>query len=92
METKASKDRGSARIKFKDASFQAQNRQPLNVPVSLQQLIVAIKKMKKREREAFLEDLLAATSPSYLASIREAREDYRRGRVSSHEEIFGHHS
>jgi len=44
--------------------------------------------MKKSDRLAFLEDLLAATSPEYLASIREAREDYRRGRVFSHEEVF----
>jgi len=34
------------------------------------------------------EDLLAAMSPEYLASIREAREDYRRGRVLSHENVF----
>ena len=45
--------------------------------------------MKKREREAFLEDLLAATSPDYLKSIREARADYKAGRVKSHEEVFG---
>jgi hypothetical protein len=44
--------------------------------------------MKKSDRLAFPEDLLAATSPEYLASIREAREDYRRGRVLSHEEVF----
>jgi PHD/YefM family antitoxin component YafN of YafNO toxin-antitoxin module len=43
----------------------------------------------KREREAFLEDLLAATSPAYLESIREARADYKRGRVKPHEEVFG---
>jgi hypothetical protein len=29
--------------------------------------------MKKKERDSFLEDLLAATSPVYLESIREAR-------------------
>jgi hypothetical protein len=34
------------------------------------------------------EDLLAGISPEYLASIREAREDYRRGRVLSHEDVF----
>jgi PHD/YefM family antitoxin component YafN of YafNO toxin-antitoxin module len=44
--------------------------------------------MKRQEREAFLEDLLAATSPEYLESIREARRDYKSGRVKSHAEVF----
>jgi hypothetical protein len=48
-----------------------------------------VKKMKKRERDAFLEDLWAATSPEYISSIREARADYKAGRVKSHEEVFG---
>ena len=37
----------------------------------------------------FLEDLLAAASPAYLKSIREARQDYRKGRVFTHEQVFG---
>ncbi|MFH1723026.1 MAG: type II toxin-antitoxin system Phd/YefM family antitoxin [Elusimicrobiota bacterium] len=37
----------------------------------------------------FFEDLLAAASPEYLKSIREAREDYTRGRVFSHQDVFG---
>jgi len=45
--------------------------------------------MEKRKREAFLEDLIAATSPEYLASIREARADYKAKRVRTHEEVFG---
>ncbi len=45
--------------------------------------------MKKKEREAFLEDLLAATSPEHLKSIREARADHKAGRVKSHDEVFG---
>jgi len=44
---------------------------------------------EKREREAFLEDLIAATSPEYLSSIREARADYKMKRVKTHEEVFG---
>jgi len=44
--------------------------------------------MKKKERESFLEDLLASTSPDYLESIKESREDYKAGRVKSHDEIF----
>jgi len=32
-----------------------------------------IKAMKKKERDSFLEDLLAATSPEYLAGVKETR-------------------
>ena len=61
----------------------------LSVGVSFDDLVKAIRRMAKREREAFLEDLLAATSSAYLASIREAREDHRHGRVREHAELFG---
>jgi PHD/YefM family antitoxin component YafN of YafNO toxin-antitoxin module len=37
----------------------------------------------------YFEDLLALNSPKYLASIREAREQYKRGEVYTHEEVFG---
>ena len=53
-------------------------------------IIAAIKKMTKKERDSFLEDLLAATSPEYLKSIKEARADYKAGRVKTHQEVFGH--
>ena len=51
-------------------------------------LIQAVMNMKKKERESFLEDLLASTSPDYLESIKESREDYKAGRVKSHDDIF----
>jgi hypothetical protein len=53
------------------------------------ELIRAIKKMKKRERDVFLEDLLAATSPEYLESVKEARADYKAKRIKTHDEVFG---
>ena len=53
------------------------------------ELIKAIKAMRKKERDAFLEDLLATTSPEYLESIREARADYKAGRIKTHAEVFG---
>ena len=37
----------------------------------------------------FLEDLLALNNKRYLTSIRQAREDYKKGRVISHEQVFG---
>jgi len=75
--------------KHNSVRTQHSNGRPLALPISSYQIIIAVKKMKKNDRLAFLEDLLAATSPEYLASIREAREDYRRGRVLSHEDAFG---
>lgn len=53
------------------------------------EIIRAIKKMEKRKRDALLEDLLAATSPEYLDSIKEARSDYKAKRVKTHDEVFG---
>ena len=51
--------------------------------------IKTLKKMSKENRDAFIEDLLASTSPEYLISIKEARADYNAGRVSDHQEVFG---
>ncbi len=62
---------------------------PLRVEVNPATVIQAMKKMKKEERQNFLEDLIAATSPEYLRSIKEARRDFRSGRVKSHQQVFG---
>jgi hypothetical protein len=61
----------------------------LTVRVRPEEIIEAVKGMKKREREAFVEDLLAAASPEYLSTVREARADYAAKRVRTHEEVFG---
>ena len=61
----------------------------LKMEVKQGEIIEAVKRMKKEEREAFLEDLLASTSPKYLASIREAREQYKARIVKTHKEVFG---
>ena len=60
----------------------------VKVPISSDDIIEAVKKMKKHERESFIEDLLAMTSPEYLQSIKEARAEYKAGRTKSHKEIF----
>jgi hypothetical protein len=62
----------------------------IKVNLSRREIIGAVKAMKKRERESFLEELLAATSPEYLESIKEARADYMAGRTKRHDEVFGH--
>jgi len=60
------------------------------VKISLrpEEIIKAIRKLRKREIDAFLEDLLASTSPEYLESIKEARADYKAGRTKTHKEVF----
>ena len=52
-------------------------------------IIDAVKRMPKVDREAFLEDLLAAMSEDYLESIAEARADYAAERMMTPEEVFG---
>ena len=61
----------------------------IKVKCSIKDIISAVNELGPQERELFIENLLAATSPEYLESIKEAREDYRTGRVSTHEELFG---
>jgi hypothetical protein len=60
----------------------------VKIGFSIKDLISAINGLDEEEREFLIESLLAATSPEYLKSIKEAREDYRQGRVFSHEEVF----
>ena len=60
----------------------------VKIQVKPEEIIEAVKAMGKGKREAFLEDLLAATSPEYLDSIREARADYKAKRVKRHGEVF----
>ena len=60
----------------------------LKMKVSPETIIRAVKGMKKTARRAFLEDLIAATSPEYLQSIREARREFKVGRVKSHADVF----
>lgn len=36
-----------------------------------------------------LEDIEAANSPAFIRSIKEAREQVKRGEVYTHEEVFG---
>lgn len=61
----------------------------VNISLTPKELIKAINDMKKKERDAFLEDLLASTSPEYIDSIREARAEYKAKKVKTHKEVFG---
>lgn len=42
----------------------------------------------KEAMEDLIEDILALSSPQFLRSIEEAREDYKEGKVKSLEELF----
>ena len=44
----------------------------IKVEIKPEMIIAAVNRMTKKERESFLEDLLASTAPDYLASIKEA--------------------
>jgi predicted transposase YdaD len=59
---------------------------------SLKEVITAVQELNREEKEFFIENLIAATSPEYLESIKEAREDYRKHRVISHKELFAKES
>jgi predicted DNA-binding protein (UPF0251 family) len=61
----------------------------VKMEVSQETIIKAVKGMRKSVRRVFLEDLIAATSPEYLQSIREARRHFKEGRVKFHGEVFG---
>jgi len=60
----------------------------LIMEISPEEIIRAVQKMPKEDQEEFIEQLLAATSVEYLQSVREAREDYRAGRVETHDDLF----
>jgi hypothetical protein len=60
----------------------------LKMEVAPQEIIEAVKKMKKEERENFLEDLIAATCPEYLLSIKESRAEYVAGNTANHDDVF----
>jgi hypothetical protein len=58
----------------------------LKMGVTFEELVAGLQAMEDEDREWFLENLLAATSPDYLESIRETRDDYRLGRTVEAEE------
>jgi len=64
-------------------------KQEIRLSVDPEMIIEAVKAMKKKDQDEFLEDLLAATSPDFIESIKEARADYKSGRVFEHSEVFG---
>lgn len=60
----------------------------LNVGISGDELVTALQAISDEDREWFLENLLAATSPDYLESIKEARKDYQGRQTLGLGEVF----
>jgi hypothetical protein len=60
----------------------------INMGLSLSDLIEAIKALKPEDRELLIESILAATSPEYLESVRQARQEYKDGKVFTFDEVF----
>ena len=60
----------------------------VSVDLSFEELISVIKELNKEDQEFLLENMLAAISPEYHESIREAREEYQEGKILSHNEVF----
>ena len=60
----------------------------VKIGFSVADLIAALQQLSDEDREFFIENLLAATSPEYLKSIDEARRDYREGKTIPYEKLF----
>jgi hypothetical protein len=63
----------------------------LKVRLSFDEVVSALMELSPKARQDFIEDLQAATSRTYVSSIKEAREEYRTGKVLSHKEVFKKH-
>jgi len=53
----------------------------IKVGLSIKDVITALRGLNDEDREFFIENLLAATSPEYLKSISQARKDYKEGKT-----------
>jgi len=60
----------------------------VKVDFSVKDLAAALRELSNEDREFFIENLLAAISPEYLESIKEARRDYGKGRTVPYKELF----
>jgi hypothetical protein len=60
----------------------------LKVGLKFYDIVDALKQLDPKTRQDFIEDLQAATSPSYVKAVKEARAEYRAGKTLSHNEVF----
>jgi hypothetical protein len=60
----------------------------INMGLSLSDIIEAINALKPEDKELFIESIVAATSPEYLESIRQSRQEHKDGKVFTFDEVF----
>jgi len=60
----------------------------VKIGFSVADLATALRQLSDEDREFFIENLLAATSPEYLESIDQARRDYREGKTIPYEKLL----
>jgi len=60
----------------------------VKIGFSVADLVAALQQLSEEDREFFIENLLAATSPEYLKSIDEARRDYGEGKTTPYARVF----
>ena len=60
----------------------------VKIGFSVADLIAALQQLSDEDREFFIENLLAATSPEYLESIDEGRRGYKEGKTIPYEKVF----
>ena len=61
----------------------------INIEISKEDIINAVKSMSEDEKKSFIIELLAAVAPEYLGSPEQAGEDYVAGQISTHSKSFG---
>ena len=60
----------------------------LKVGLKFYEIVKALKQLDPKARRDFIEDLQAATSPDYVKTVREARAEYKTGKVFTHKQVF----
>lgn len=58
------------------------------IDLSVEEFRVFISDTVNMAMQDSIEDFIALSSDNYLKSIKEAREDYKKGKVKSYEEVF----
>ncbi len=56
--------------------------------LTVEELQVVISNTVNAAMKDSIEDIMALSSDNYIKSIKEAREDYKKGRTKSFEEVF----
>ena len=58
------------------------------IDLSVEEFPIFISDTVNTAMQDSIEDFIALSSDNYLKSIKEAREEYKKGKVKTHEEVF----